>query len=159
MKTIQNILDITRERHLKKLAEHDSQETIGNLTANNGIYLEEGSILSSVIMTLFAFIVLRCLFNTQKKKSMYIIKSKLWRDEDGQRVAISISMPVSPSDETVPLCDASRSRETGELVGNTNHIAGGDLWMLLMSEDVPPMDKKTREKKRSKIRHTKTPLL
>lgn len=159
MKTIQHILEITRERHLNKLTEHDSQETTGNLTANNGIHLEEGSILSSVIMTLFAFIVFRCLFNKQKKKSVYVIKSKLWLDEDGQRVAISISMPVSPSDETIPLCDTSRSRETGEIVGNTNHIAGGDLWMLLMSEDVPPMDKKTREKKRNKIRHKKTPLL
>jgi hypothetical protein len=152
---------MTRARHAKKLAGLDShsQETRENLTENNGTYLEEGSILSSIIITLFAFIIFRCIFNKQKSKTVYIIKSKLWRDEDGQRVAISISMPESPADQTVPLCDASKSRETCANVGNINHIAGGDLWMLLMSEDVHPIEKKMRRKKQNKIRHTKTPQL
>jgi hypothetical protein len=161
MKTMQKILDVSRERHSKKLAGPDghSQNTRENLTENNGTYFEEGSVLSSVIMTLFAYIIFRCIFNKKKKKTVYIIKSTLWRDEDGQRVAISISMPESPANQTVPLCDASKSRETCANFGNMNHIAGGDLWMLLMSEDIPPIEKKTRRKKQNKIRHTKTPPL
>lgn len=161
MKAIQHILEMTKERHSKKLAgpNGNSQEAIVNLVENSGTYFEEGSILCSVIMTLFAFVIFRCVFSKQKKKTVYIIKSKLWRDEDGQRVAISISMPVSPEDQMVPLCEASKSRETSEHFGNKNQIAGGDLWMLLMSEDVPPIEKKMRKKIRNKVRHTKTSQL
>lgn len=154
MKTVQQILDFNKERHLKKFAElnNDNQDESESVMKNEGTNFEEGSVLSSVVITLFAFVIFRCVVNNhKKKKTVYVIKSKLWRDEDGQRVAISMSVPISSADQTVPLCDASKNKESCK-----NHVAGGDLWMLLMSEDVPPTEKKIKRKKKEKNRYNKT---
>lgn len=90
-------------------------------------------------------------------KTMYIIKSRRWLDEDGQMVAIATSIPVSHGstvlqsfgDRRAKNVDYLRDRERDQIVG------GGDLWMLLMSEEDLDLDTKkagSKSKKRSLIK-------
>ena len=80
-------------------------------------------------------------------KTLYIIKSRRWLDEDGQRIAIATSIPTNQN-EDVKRADHLRDIKRDQIGG------GGDLWMLLMSEEDLDRNKNeagTRRKKRTLI--------
>ena len=117
-------------------------------------------------LNIYRFITLICLLvaicrqvssRLNRYKTLYIIKSSRWLDEDGQRIAIATSIPVSQGstvlqsfgDRRAKNVDCLRDRNRDQVVG------GGDLWMLLMSEEDLDLDKKkagTKSKKRSLIK-------
>ena len=112
------------------------------------------------LITLICLLVAICRqvsFRLNRYKTLYIIKSSRWLDEDGQSIAIATSIPVSQGSTVLQSfggrhakdVDCLRDRKRDQVAG------GGDLWMLLMSEEDLDLDKKktgTKSKKRSLIK-------
>ena len=114
-------------------------------------------------ITVISFLVAICRqvsSRLSRCKTLYIIKSRRWLDEDGQMIAIATSIPVSQGstvlqsfgDRRAKNVDCLRDRKRDQIVG------GGDLWMLLMNEEDLNLDIKkpgTKSKKRSLIKKLK----
>ena len=103
----------------------------GHLSSESDFEYEINEIFHIFIATFVVVGVLRYLFCVKKeKRTVYMMRSANWRDEEGLRVAVAASLPAnSHLRGTAKLIDKEMCMESKD-----KKSAEGDLWMLLMSE-------------------------
>lgn len=80
--------------------------------------------------------ILRHLSDFRKNKNIYMMKSKIWRDEDGFRLAVAatVSRKKRPNNSILEGSTQISNTIVEKKELRTNE---GDLWLLLMSESEP----------------------
>lgn len=97
-------------------------------------YLREEILCISAIILLV--IISQLLSAKKRKRNVYIVKSKKWRDEYGYRVAVVASVLVDSKKNDIAFLPSAPDKR--KQANNSQNI-DEDFWLLLMSEVEPPV--------------------
>lgn len=110
--------------------DHYLSRTESDITDNIFIYF---------IATAIAAAVLRHLNEYQKQKRLYMMKTDVWRDENGHRVAVAATISTkqkkNPNIRGIARPKSYNIITPDEKKGPS--AKEGDLWLLLMNEEEP----------------------
>ena len=97
-----------------------------------------------ITITLLLTVIFRQVnFRLHRYKTLYIIKSRRWLDEDGKRIAIATSIPVSQGSKVLKSFGDGGVKRVNHLRDSKRNqtVGGGDLWLLLMNEEDLDLEK------------------